>query len=111
MFEDVLNLRNSAVSVLWETLEPDGMGDWIITVHEQGFPAAAMWSPGQAASYISHMLVSVSDYIMVTLPSYHDFDGSETKIKYAGREYFITGTDNILFLDEIMMVGLTILAP
>lgn len=106
MFEDLLNLTNSSVTVIRKVETPDGMGGVTVTSTITGIPKCAMWSPSQSARYISDKMAKASSHILVTLPSYYTFTVNDINVTYNSETYTITGWDNILNLGEILMIGL-----
>jgi len=106
MLEDFLTLINSAVSIIRKVETPDGMGGTTVTTTLTGLPKAAIWSPSQSARYISDKMARASSHILVTIPSYYSFAGTDKEMTYNSETYAINGFDNIMQLDEIEMVGL-----
>lgn len=106
MLEDFLTLVNSTVSIINVVETPDGMGGFSTTSVITGLPKAAIWSPGQSQRYISDKMAKSSSHILVTLPSYYAFSNTDKSITYNSETYKITGFDNVMELDEIMVVGL-----
>lgn len=106
MFEDCLEITNSAISIINVVETPDGMGGFSTTSVITGLPKAALWSPGQSARYISDKMYKTSTHILVTLPSYYSFTVNDVQATYNNETYRITGYDNIMNKGMIMMVGL-----
>lgn len=104
-FTDFLTLKN--VQVNRETHTPDGMGGETITSNSTTLPRAAMWSPSQAARYISDKIARTSTHILVTVPSDYTFNMQDDSIIYNGSEYEINGpSDDIMFRGEICITPL-----
>ena len=106
MLEDYLNLTGSVVSIIRKIETPDGMGGTTVATTIIGLPKAALWSPGQSRPYISDKMAKSSSHVLVTLPSYYSFNATDAQVTFNSETYTITGYDNVMNLDEIMVIGL-----
>jgi len=106
MLEDFLTLVGSVVTVIRKTETPDGMGGVSTTTVITGLPKASIWSPSQSRSYISNKMAEVSSHILVTIPSYYSFNTNDSQVAFDSETYTITGFDDVMNLNEIMVVGL-----
>ena len=106
MLEDFLTLVGSVVTVIRKTETPDGMGGLTTTTVITGLSKAAIWSPSQSRSYISNKMAEVSSHILVTIPSYYSFNTNDSQVSFDSETYTITGFDDVMNLNEIMVVGL-----
>lgn len=101
-----LTLTNSSVTIIRKVKSSDGMGGVTTTTTITGLPKAVIWSPSQSENYMSDKMAKVSSHVLVTLPSYYSFATTDLEVQYNSETYRITGSDNVMNLNEIEVVGL-----
>ena len=105
MLRDMLTLA-SAVTVVREVAENDGMGGLTVSTTETVLTVAQIWQSGSGRPFISEQIAKSSTHVLAIETGEYSFAGDE-KVSWNGDTFKVVGyADDVANQGEITTIGL-----